>query len=334
MPKNLAQEFAAPFKYVAEVVGPKRQSNLRQTNLAWWQYERPRGELRNALAQVQRFVCTPGVAKHRIFVWRTHESLCNQGTLVFARADDYFFGVLHSRFHEVWALKLGTRLETRPRYTPTTCFETFPFPESGIGFQPMNSGHAQDARATAIATAAKELNELRENWLNPPEWTTTRFLEFPGAIDGPWSRFVVDPDAGGIGTVRYPRIEPRDHDCAKKLAKRKLTNLYNERPAWLANAHAKLDAAVAAAYGWSDLIEILERGKTGEIYDFKTGHYKIVDCDAKGIQEVLKRLEEQVNEQILERLLALNLERAAAEKKTAGAPKKRSSRARTAEEMI
>ena len=126
-----------------------------------------------------------------------------------------------------------------------------------------------------ISTAAKELNELRENWLNPAEWTTTRVLEFPGATDGPWSRFVVDPDTREIGTVRYPVIEPRDQDCAEKLAKRTLTNLYNERPAWLANAHAKLDHAVASAYGFNaDLTD----------------------------------------EQLLEHLLALNRERAEAEK--------------------
>jgi hypothetical protein len=120
-------------------------------------------------------------------------------------------------------------------------------------------------------------------------------LEFPGSADGPWSRFVHEPDARGIGTVRYPRVEPRDEDCAKKLAKRTLTNLYNERPTWLANAHTKLDAAVAAAYGFP------------------------VDL---------------TDEQILERLLALNLERAAAEKRLAGAPKKRASRAKSQEELI
>ena len=190
---------------------------------------------------------------------------------------------MHSRFHEVWALNLGTRLETRPRYTPTTCFETFPFPEPN------------EQQKIDISAAAKELNELRENWLNPPEWTTTRTLEFPGAINGPWSRFVVDPDARGIGTVRYPRLAPCDDDCAKKLAKRTLTNLYNERPAWLANAHAKLDAAVAAAYGF--------------------------DVDL-------------TDEQVLEKLLALNLKRAAAEKKSAAAPKKRASRVKTEEELI
>jgi len=94
------------------------------------------------------------------------------------------------------------------------------------------------------------LNELRERWLNPPEWTVEKILEFPGSADGPWARYVVKPDKNGVGTVRYPRLEPRDTNCAAKLKERTLTKLYNERPAWLDFAHKKLDATVAAAYGW------------------------------------------------------------------------------------
>jgi hypothetical protein len=61
---------------------------------------------------------------------------------------------------------------------------------------------------------------------------------------------VTEPDARGIGTVRWPRVVPRDADCAASLKKRTLTNLYNQRPTWLAEAHRKLDEAVFAAYGW------------------------------------------------------------------------------------
>ena len=51
----------------------------------------------------------------------------------------------------------------------------------------------------------------------------------------------------------YPdRILPVDEEAAKEHKKRTLTNLYNARPQWLANAHATLDAAVADAYGWGD----------------------------------------------------------------------------------
>ncbi len=90
-------------------------------------------------------------------------------------------------------------------------------------------------------------------------------MEFPGSTDGPWARYVDPatvrphpsplPQAGegaqaGIGTVRYPRVVARDEESAKKLKKRTLTNLYNQRPIWLDLAHQKLDTAVFAAYGW------------------------------------------------------------------------------------
>src|SRR5439155_24458102 len=163
--------------------------------------------------------------------------------LVFARADAYTFGVIHSRFHQVWALAQGTQLREKEsgfRYTPTTCFETFAFPRP------------TPAQESAIAAAAKELNELRERWLNPPEWTVEKILEFPGSVGGPWDRYI-DPSTinpqQSTGLVRYPRLEPRDARCAARLKKRTLTSRYNDRPAWLYLAHKKLAAGVAAAYG-------------------------------------------------------------------------------------
>ena len=111
-------------------------------------------------------------------------------------------------------------------------------------------GHEDAASAAyqAIAAAAKELNDHRERWLNPPEWVTEEVLEFPGSTTGPWRNHIAAADKNGIGTVRYPRLVPKDADAAAKLAKRTLTNLYNENPAWLREANARLNAAVAAAY--------------------------------------------------------------------------------------
>ena len=257
-----ASQYEAPFEFVKETVLPVREKRRDDYRGMWWQYARPRPELRTALGGLQRFIATPGVSKHRLFAWFPIHVLCNQGTLVFASSDDLLFGILHSRFHEVWALRMGTRLETRPRYTPTTCFETFPFPSGVLDAKGDLSG-----QLAAIAAAARELNELRENWLNPPEWMREEVLEFPGTVGGPWDRYidlesVTDRGAFKVGIVRYPRIVPRDDTCAARLKKRTLTNLYNERPAWLAACHEKLDAAVAAAYGWpADLSDeaILER---------------------------------------------------------------------------
>ncbi|MGA2222067.1 MAG: DNA methyltransferase [Verrucomicrobiia bacterium] len=286
-PEQDASKYEAPFEYVRIHVKPERDKS-RTTIDEWWLQERRREDMRLALAPLPRFLATVAVAKHRMFVWMQAPSQPDHALFAFARADDYFFGVLQSRFHEVWALKQGTRLETRPRYTPTTCFETFPLPQP------------TPAQEAAITTAAKELNDMRERWLNPPEWTVEHVLEFPGSVDGPWSRYVVPQSPvtshqSPITNVRYPRLEPKDADCAAKLKKRTLTNLYNERPTWLDLAHKKLDQAVAAAYGFpADLTD----------------------------------------DQILERLLKLNLDRAAEEAKTAQTKKPKTSREKRADEMI
>lgn len=238
MSEEEASRFEAPFEYIQKNVWPVRKDNNRETyRRYWWRHVEARPGMWAALSNLQRFLSTVAVSKHRLFVWMNSPTLPDHAVFVFARSDDYFFGVLHSRLHEVWALKLGTRLETRPRYTPTTCFETFPFPEP------------TPEQREAIAVAARELDELRNRWLNPPEWTKQEVLEFPGTVDGPWARYVSEADKRGIGTVRYPRIVAKDEGAAAHLAKRTLTNLYNQRPAWLGLAHQKLDEAVFAAYG-------------------------------------------------------------------------------------
>jgi len=96
-------------------------------------------------------------------LWLDHSVLPDHQLYIFARSDDYFFGVLHSRPHEVWGLHMGTQLEDRPRYTPTSTFETFPFPWPP-GREPQDSPQVE-----AIAEAARELVRQRDNWLNPPD---------------------------------------------------------------------------------------------------------------------------------------------------------------------
>lgn len=220
--------YEQPFEYVRQVVKPVRDT-VRDARMRtkWWLHGRSRPALRTALQGKARCIVTPEVAKHRIFVWMSTETIPDHTCHVIARDDDYFFGVLQCHLHEVWSLRVGNYMGVGndPRYNSSRTFETFPFPWAP-GREPEG-----DPRVEAIAAAARRLVELRGNWLNP---------------------------AGA---------SPAD------LKTRTLTNLYNQRPAWLANAHATLDAAVLAAYGWPS---------------------------------------ELGDEAILERLLALNLERAAA----------------------
>lgn len=252
--ENEASLYSCTFDYIQRHVYPERQKNKREAyKERWWIHVEPRPAMRNVLASLPRYLATPRVSKHRLFTWMESPTLPDCALIVFARSDDYFFGVLHSRIHELWARAQGTQVREREsgfRYTPTTCFETFPFPEP------------TPEQTKMIGEAAKRLDDLRNEWLNPREWTKTEVLEFPGSTTGPWARFVHEPDERGIGTVRYPRIVAKNADFALKLNKRTLTALYNERPAWLDLAHRELDRVVFAAYGWpTDLAddEILSR---------------------------------------------------------------------------
>ncbi|WP_447952536.1 class I SAM-dependent DNA methyltransferase [Sphingopyxis chilensis] len=225
--------YEVPFEYVRATVKPVRDLNRdesRRTN--WWRLGRSGRDLVQACNGLTRAIFTPRVAKYRLFVWASPSSVPDSRVAVIAREDDTAFGILHSKFHELWSLALGGwhGVGNDPQYTPSLGFETFPFPE-GLTPDNLAADYADDPRAQAIAAAAARLNDLRENWLNPADLVVRE----PEVVSG------------------YPdRILPKDEEAAKELKRRTLTNLYNARPQWLANAHAALDAAVAEAYGWGD----------------------------------------------------------------------------------
>jgi len=224
--------YEVPFGYVQAYVKPEREKNNREAyRKYWWRHAEARPGMRAALKGLLRYIATPHVSKHRIFIWVDTAVLPDQMLIVTSRSDDITFGILHSRFHELWSLRMGTSLEDRPRYTPTTTFETFPFP-AGLTLD-LAAADYTNAAGTEIDTAAQKLNELRENWLNPSEWTD-------------WVRTPAEEKAG------YPARPVAKAGHEADLKKRTLTNLYNLRPAWLDNAHKTLDAAVANAYGWND----------------------------------------------------------------------------------
>ena len=234
MPLEKAAGYEMPFEYIKKYVLPERAKNPRASRRErWWLHADPQPAMRRAIGKLGRYIATVRVAKYRIFIWLDKATLCSNKLIVIARADNYFFGVLHSRLHEVWSLANSSRHGDgseggRPTYTPSTCFETFPFPWPP-GKEPKDDPHVQ-----AIAAAAKELVEMRERWLN--------------------AALTPGPTPKGRGEQRT------------------LTALYNARPTWLDLAHKKLDAAVCNAYGWPH---------------------------------------DLTDEQILERLLALNLQRTA-----------------------
>ena len=164
-----ASLYELPFEYITTHVKPVRMRNNRAAyRERWWVHVEPRPAMWRALQPLKRFIVTPSVAKYRLFAWLTHPIVPDHKLFVFARDDDYFFGVLHSRFHEVWSLATASRHGDgdeggRPTYNNTTCFETYPFP------WPPGQEPVDDPRVQAVAVAAARLVELRNAWLNPPD---------------------------------------------------------------------------------------------------------------------------------------------------------------------
>jgi hypothetical protein len=194
--------YQAPYEHVNREVRPMREAGRRAKRAErWWLHGETVPGLRSALSGLARYIGTTRLSPHRLFVWLPTEVLADSRVIVFARDDDYFFGVLHSRVHELWARRTSGAQRREAvsgfTYTPTTAFETFPF------------ARPTEEQRGAIAAAARRLDELRRGWLDPPGM----------------------PD--------------------EELRLRTLTNLYNERPAWLRDIHARLDEDVLAAYGWS-----------------------------------------------------------------------------------
>ena len=288
MSESEAAMYEEPFAHVFEHVKPERDKNRREAyRKNWWRHVEARPAMWEAIDKLSarqgrppdflirgkppgaaavsttkslqgsgadgrepghdagestRYLITARVARHRAFLWVHTSVVPDSRCFAFCRDDDFFLGVLHSRHHEQWSLATGSwhGVGDDPVYNTTTCFETFPFPE-GLTPNIPAERYAADPRAKHIAAAAKRLDELRRNWLNPPDLVEI----IPEVVPG------------------YPdRILPKDEKAAAILKQRTLTNLYNDRPQWLANAHAELDRAVAAAYGWPEEIateDALER---------------------------------------------------------------------------
>lgn len=231
MSEAQASLYEQPFAHVEMNVKPTRVgARASRAGGRWWIHHCSRPEFRSALGIQTRYIATPRVAKHRVFVWLHARVLPDTRVFAIARSDDTTFGILHSTIHEKWTLATCSwhGIGNDPTYNAAECFETFPFP-SGLTPNIPASEYADNPLARRIADAARRLSELRENWLNPQELVD----RVPEIVPG------------------YPdRLIPRSPEAERALKKRTMTNLYNELPAWLRHVHRELDLAVAAAYGW------------------------------------------------------------------------------------
>lgn len=203
-PLEHAMRYPAALDIVRARVKPKRDLDPVYESI-WWQLWRPRPELAKATTGLRRFIAGVAQGKRFLFTWCEPDWRPSNLTNAFALDSDYAMGILTSRIHTDWAKARGSTLEDRPRYTPSSAFETFPWPQC--------DGDAKEA----IAERAREVLADR----------TALCLEHQIGL-----------------TELYNRVDDGAFDALRR-------------------AHAALDIAVAAAYGWhaSVVDDLAERNR-------------------------------------------------------------------------
>ena len=225
-PLNAAEaQVRAPraFQYLRDRVKPQRQrSRDPSSRKNWWRFGRDKPELRAALSRLCRYIVTLEVSKHRTFFFLPSTILPDHRLVVIALEDAFFLGVLSSRIHTIWALAMGSRLEDRPCYTKTRCFDPFPFP------------HVNPRQYQTIRYWSERLDVHRKQvQTQNPDITITELYNC-------------------LEKIRSQKtLTAKEGNHPLKMATLRLQHIHN-----------RIDAAVLSAYGWPPNLndeEILDR---------------------------------------------------------------------------
>ena len=144
-----AAMYPAALDVVRERVKPGRETNKRAARRArWWLFGEKAVGLRLAIASTSRFASGTATGKRLFWTWAPSDVCPSNSTNDVAFDDDFSMAVLQSRAHIAWAWQQSSTLETRLRYTPTSVFETFPWPDRATAEQ---REHAADVCRRLLA---------------------------------------------------------------------------------------------------------------------------------------------------------------------------------------
>ena len=222
--------FPEVYQHLAETVKREREATFARSGVKdsgtyarlWWQFAKPRHEMRQAISSISRYIATVQTAKHRIFQFLETSILPDIKIVVVASEDAFHLGVLSSRIHATWSLMTGGALEDRPVYAISVCFDPFPFPD------------ASDALKAKIRAVAEELDALRKQCqAEHPGLTLTQIYN----------------------VLEKLRAGEALSEADEAIKTKGLVLIVKE-------LHDKLDSLVAQAYGWPETLsdeEILAR---------------------------------------------------------------------------
>ena len=217
----MRSKYPAAYQHLLERAKPERDQNRNAVfRERWWVIGHPRQQFRKATAGLTRYIATIETSKHRFFAFLPTAVTPDSTLVTIATADAYALGLLSSIVHEAWALAAGGSLEDRPRYNKTTCFEPYPFPI------------ATDDQQACLRILAEQLDAHRKRQQAAhPDLTLTGMYN------------VLDKLRSGEPLTAKER-SIHEHGLVSVLRQ----------------LHDEIDAAVLDAYGWSDLLPLLRIG--------------------------------------------------------------------------
>ncbi|HEY1049335.1 MAG TPA: DNA methyltransferase [Prosthecobacter sp.] len=274
--EDTRNQYPSVYQWVFTRVKPERDSNARASlRDRWWIFGEARSTFRPALGTLRRMIVAPLTSKHRLFTFSNVRTIADSTTVMFAFDDAFHFGVLSSRVHGVFSLTAGGTLEDRPRYNKSVCFDPFPFPL------------CTEAEKDRIRQLAEQMDAHRKRvQAQHPGLTLT----------------------GMYNVLEKLRAEEPLTGKDKLIHDQGLVSL-------LRQLHDDLDAAVFAAYGWQHLWQAHLDAQAGTLLDFKTGTVSQLQATQEQINVAVAAFEKALDAEILQRLVALNAQRAAEEQR-------------------
>lgn len=213
-----AKQYPDLLRIVEERVKPERQRlkgpGDKHNREYWWQFGAYRAGMRQAIAPLRQVLTRSRVSELHMLAFVPKDYVYGDATVVFAFDDDYHFALLQSSVHEVWVWRNASSLESRNRYTPTDCFDTFPFP-------PLEYEH--------LANGQWQLEEMPQGFRQAAQI---------GAAYHEHRRQVMLTRQLGL-TKTYNLFHKPACQDADILRLREL--------------HAEMDRAILACYGWEEL---------------------------------------------------------------------------------
>lgn len=289
---EVRDHFPAVYQHILERVKPERESKSHTKDGAgyarlWWLHGKPRQELRKALSGLPRYIATVETAKHRVLQFLDAAVAPDNKLIVIALHDGASLGVLSSAPHVVWATAAGSRLGVGndPVYVKSRSFECYPFPDL----------LAADKFGGPISYALEGENGRPGEFTTLGEYPSDRIRNLAEQLDAHRKR----QQAAHPGLTLTGMYNVLDKLRSGEVLTAKERTIHEQGlVSVLRQLHDELDAAVLQAYGWGDLLPLL-----------RIAHGNDAPADGQTREDAKRAFDDA----ILERLVALNAERAAEE---------------------